>query len=215
MHFSSEFEGSPLPVEADKTTIPLRPEWNEPAAPPLAAGVCAIMEQEHALQTLSDGFSEENHGADTPAVVRVLRNHHLRLGDNIALLRQHRGVLPRSAHGDAGCESLASLSNSSDPAMASAAGLRALATKHLKAVENIDNLIAQRPDGQRGEMILTEVARNHRAMAWMLNGLLSENALAHDPLAQPIIAGLKFSAHNWDDEDAADALLSGQTSCAA
>lgn len=207
MYFSSEFDGSSLSEERSVSTLALSPNWTEPALIPGAMGVRAALDQERTLLALSDHFSDENHGPDTPAVMRVLRNHHLRLRDNIALLGQHGGVPPSTANAEAERTFHDAVMSDPDDVVGTEMQLRALLAQHLKAVTNIETLIAQRPDEHRSEMILTEVARNHRAMAWMLNGLISENAFAHDAVTQPIIAGLRSRAANRESETVFSALL--------
>ena len=45
-------------------------------------------------------------------------------------------------------------------------------SQHTSLLTDIEALIECAPDGQRGELILNEVGRNHEEMAWILTSLL-------------------------------------------
>ena len=78
-----------------------------------------------------------------------------------------------------------------------------LVAQHTRLLTDIDALIGRAPDGQRGELILTEVSRSHEEMAWMLTALLrddeSSQRMAPDqPSENP--GGTKLAQESWDNE---------------
>ena len=175
------------PVGTDSSGANERATRPDTAAGCRARGFDAVLEQERALQALTDAFSDDAHGQDAQAIARVLRNHHLRLGDNIAILRQRYDTSipePRTVR-----KPTTSLRNSTPAGAAeSLCRLPELVAQHLHTIESIEMLLAQRPDGQRGELVLNEVVSSHRAMAWMLTALVNEGAQVHDRQIEPIVA---------------------------
>lgn len=81
-----------------------------------------------------------------------------------------------------------------------------LVAQHQNLMAEIDPIIAQNPDGQRGKLILTEVARNHEEMAWMLLALLNEDSV-HARGLQAIPAEIEVASPegNWENEGGASA----------
>jgi hypothetical protein len=78
-----------------------------------------------------------------------------------------------------------------------------LVAQHTRLLTDIDALIGCAPDGQRGELILTEVSRNHEEMAWMLTALLKDDEsagrIASEPGSERTAESIR-AQENWDNE---------------
>jgi len=165
------------------------------------------MEQEHELHAATGGYLGEDHGARSGSIDRILLEQQVRLGVNITLLEQRYEMLPSPARFQALKE------KHRPPAKARHVGeagvndsLRDLVAQHLSLLERIQLLMAQGPDGQRGALILAEIAHNHEEMAWMLTALLHEDLSAYDLVHSPVIAAAKSpgpSEANWENEGGA------------
>lgn len=138
---------------------------NDTAQPPLTSGFGAILEKEHALQTATVGSLGRVKGPRAVEIDRILRHQHARVGANIALLEQRYEARPNSPHGQR-----TGVSSPHETDL-----LPDLIARHRALLTDIDALLASAPDGQRGELILTEVRRGHEEMASMLTALLGEN----------------------------------------
>ena len=174
---------------------------NTTAEPPLGSGFGSLIDREHTLRgTLAecDGRIEGNHAAD---VERILQHQVLQMDANIALLEQrYEGI----ANGIPVVASIADrLPPGSEPGSYGAGDiLPDLRGQHASLMADIDVLLERSPDGQRGELILAEVKRNHEEMVWMLTALLSEDATAAPAEAKNArTAGTMSRAQeNWDNE---------------
>ena len=182
---------------------------DDPVRRSLTSGFGAVMEQERDLQASTLGCVGAETGPRSTDVDRILRHQETQLGANIALLGQRYEMLPspgrfRALQGKARppARRVAGAADDDDP-------LRALIAQHVGLLGNIDVLIAQRPDGQRGELILNEVARNHEEMAWMLTALIKEDESVRDRLPSPVIAAAApaptpgTTEGNWENEGGA------------
>lgn len=161
----------------------------DPTEPSLRSGFASVMEQEHQLQSSTGGYRQATTLRLSSAIARILSKQQVALGANIALLEQRFETLPRN-------DDLALLPvRLAPPAKARHVAsapehnclLRNLVAQHLNILENIDTLLARGLAGQRGELILTEVARNHEEMAGMLTALLKEDESMRD--GKPLPAG--------------------------
>ena len=187
MHSPPSFD-SQLLQPLGGTTTRARPGVDNTAQPSLTSGFGAVMEQEGNIQSATERGLGTDKGPNSAAIDRVLRNQGVRLGANIALLAQRYEMLPHpvrfeSLHRRHGPLTLA------PQATASGAGdtLPSLIAQHRSLLRKIEMLIRQRPDGQRGEIILAEIARNHVEMASILATLINENAV-RDTVPVPIVA---------------------------
>ena len=146
------------------------------AQPALTSGFGAVLEQEEDIQSWTQKCLDTGHAPHSAAVDRILRHQDIRLGANIALLAQRYQMLPHPARFQTLQERHPRLSPSPEPTVADAGSvLPGLIAQHLDLLQKIEALIRQRPDGQRGELILAEIARNHEEMAWKLTALLNED----------------------------------------
>jgi hypothetical protein len=78
-----------------------------------------------------------------------------------------------------------------------------LIARHTQLLADIETLIGCAPDGQRGELILTEVSRNHEEMAWMLTALLKEDETVARFAADggnQVTDSTRRAQENWDNE---------------
>lgn len=186
------------------TTRAERGAGNNTAQPPLTSGFGAVIEQERDLQSAIESSLGHLHGHRAGDIDRILRHQQSRLGANIALLEQRYEALPNP-------ERFASWNerhHAADTALDAgdrdeSQVLTDLIARHTGLQTALDSLIECAPDGQRGELILREVTRNHEEMAWMLTALLNEDATSA-PIAND--AGhlrprsTKQAEERWDNE---------------
>src|ERR1043166_6123044 len=162
---------------------------DDTAQPPLASGFGAVMEQEQKIQSFTEEYIGADNGPHSAAIDRILRQQQTRLGANIALLEQRYEMLPpariQTRHAKHPPLSYARriMATPDDSGV-----LQKLVAQHLDLIRNIETLIDQRPDGQRGTLILAEIARNHEDMAWMLTALLKEEDSVRDLVPIPVTA---------------------------
>jgi hypothetical protein len=154
-------------------------------------GFGAVMEQEHVLRSSTSGFLDSAPGRQETAIDRILRTQQIQLGANIALLEQRYEMPAPAAAADRAREPHAS---SMPVTPASVDRLSALVSHHVKVLGQIDTLLAAGGDGQRGGLILAQVAHNHEEMAWTLTTLLKENESVRDATPVPVIAGTAATA---------------------
>jgi hypothetical protein len=154
------------------------------AQPPLTSGFGTVMEMEQAMRSSTEAELGRDNGPKSTAIDRILGQQLMLLDANLALLAQRYEMLPNPAR-------FASVPGAPDPLAPSgtdaasdgAAGwMASLVAEHLNLGRAVEALIIRRPDGQRGELILAEIARNHSEMAWMLTALLNEDAGVDRPL---------------------------------
>jgi hypothetical protein len=177
------------PCLAGGTTTRAQPH-DDTAEPALTSGFGGILEQVEDLQASTDGNIGLVNGPHAHAINRMLRNHHLRLSHNIALLEQRyeRGppsalsVRARQGRIDWGIKS----ARTAPPA--SIEQLPELVAQHVRVIASIQTLLAGSGDGQRGELILAELARNHEQMVTMLATLIREDETVRDAELLPILA---------------------------
>lgn len=151
---------------------------NDTAQPPLASGFRAVIEKECVLLSATADALGKARGQHAADVDRILRYQHSRLNANIALLEQRYGAVPNP-------ERFASGSDCRDPQLTplgiEASVLPALIAGHADLLADIEALIECGSDGQRGELILMEVSRNHQAMARTLTTLLKKEGTRRFP----------------------------------
>jgi hypothetical protein len=160
------------------------------AQPSLTSGFGSVMEQEHDLQSSTEGYLGAENGPHSNAIDRILRNQQLRLGDNIGLLEDRYEMLPHPArfHVLRGRPSPLTKSRRATVAPESAGVLPNLVAQHLNVLGKLTTLIAHSSHGDHGELILNEVARNHEEMAWRLTALLKEDESAREREHIPVVA---------------------------
>lgn len=208
MHTSTHIDSQLISPNGGTTTRAMAGS-DTTAQPPLTSGFSVVMEQEEEIQSSTIGYLGTDKGPNSAALDRILQHQGVRLGANIALLEQRYETLPhpvrfRTLHTKHG-----PLSRARRTAVAEDAGiLPSLIAQHLNLLRKIETLIRQRPDGQRGELILTEIARNHEEMAWMLTALIREDESKRDLVPTPANA-LKKALHlganeaTWENEGGA------------
>lgn len=152
---------------------------NNTAQPALTSGFGAVIEKEHDLQNATEGSLGHVSGQHATEIDHLLRHQHSRLGANIALLEQRYESLPNP-------ERFVTWNDRRRPPSTprhlerrdETEVLPDLIAQHTGLLADIEALIGCVPDGQRGELILTEVSRNHEEMVSMLAVLLKGDAKA-------------------------------------
>lgn len=176
---------------------------NDTAQPSVTSGFGAVIEKERDLQSATESSFGRAGGRHSVDLDRILHHQHSRLGANIALLEERYEALPKPER----------FVNWHDRERPPAQPWRTqpeevellpnLVAQHTRLLADIDALIDCAPDGQRGELILTEVSRSHEEMAWMLTALVKEDdstkRIAHDRNTDGL-GGLGFAQENWDNE---------------
>jgi len=168
---------SPPPV-GGRVTRAQNDSLNNTAQPPLTSGFGAVIEKEHDLQTTIEASFGPVENQPPAAIDRILRYQDRLLRANIALLEERYEALPSperfvhwNRHRPPGTPRR-------EPRRNEAELLPDLIARHTHLLADIDALIGAVPDGRRGDLILTEVSRNHEEMAWMLISVLNENSTA-------------------------------------
>lgn len=173
---------------------------NNTAQPPLTSGFGAVIQKEHDLHEVTENSLGHVGGRHAVEIDRILRYQQSRLGANIALLEQRYEALPNP-------ERFMSWNDPSKPPATEhrheAELLPDLVARHIGLMADIEALIGRRPDGQRGELILMEVRRNHEEMARMLTALFKEDAtlarlVADRGAGHP--TSNREAEENWDNE---------------
>jgi DNA-binding ferritin-like protein len=184
---------------------------DDTAQPGLTSGFGAVMEEERNLQSSTEGYLAAVNGPHAIALDRILRNQQLRLDDNIGLLEERYEMLPHPARFQALRGRLFPLTNSRRVATPSESNdlLPNLVAQHLTLLANVATLIAHSSQGGQGQYILTEVARNHEEMAWMLTALLKEDQSVRERVSVPVTAAVATAPTpgttegNWENEGGA------------
>ncbi len=210
MHTSSPFE-SHSPSPAGSTTTRAVTGLDDTAQPPLTSGFGSVMEREQDIRSSTTERLGVDNGPKSAAIDRILRHQQLQLGANIALLEQRYEMLPHPTRFATLPATHGRLSHARGAAVApdAASLLPNLVAQHISLLRAIEALITQRPDGQRGELILTEIARNHEEMAWMLTALINEDDSVRDLVPIPVTASLpaapkaEASEADWENEGGA------------
>lgn len=191
------------------TTMRASVDHDDTAQPSLTSGFGTVMEMEQDMRTSTEAELGRDSGPKSAAIDRILRQHLLLLDANFALLAQRYEMLPNPKRFAA---VLAAEGRPNAIAAAAAPGsagwLSELVAQHLDLGRAIGALIGRQSDGQRGELILTEIARYHEQMAWMLTALVKEDA-AHDAVSVPVIASRlgspapREAEADWENEGGA------------
>lgn len=155
----------------------------EALPPPAASGIGAVQEQERDLLSATDSFLSGQNGPLSAALHGALREQRSQLGGKIELLKQ-RYKMPSSAIAADGAQGPTE-SVHAELAPENMGALPVLIAQHRTVLSTIASLITQGFDGQRGNLILTEVASCHENMATDLNHLLAENPALADFAAAP------------------------------
>ena len=176
---------------------------NDTAQPSLTSGFGAVIQKEYDLRTATEESRGQVSGHRALDMDRILRHQHSRLGANIALLEQRYEALPNP-------ERFVTWGNGGNaPSRLPAAEryndgiLPGLIELHTTLRGDIEALIGCAADGQRGELILTEVSRSHEEMAWTLIALLKEDesmARLTDNPAGSGEATTRRAQERWDNE---------------
>lgn len=203
-HASSHAPLSSPPGGITRAAAPL----DDTAQPPLTSGFGALMEQEKDIQLSTLGHVGAR-GADGAAIDHLLQQQAKLLAANVALLEQRYEMLPHAARFQHLHEIHEPLSHRRPNHTGSEIGtLPTLRALHLNALRKLETLVHQRPDGQRGELILAHIAHNHEEMAGALSVLLKDEASAGpNPNAAIISAarapGLSVGEAGWENEGGA------------
>ena len=205
MHLSTDSD-QPSALLGGKTTRSDR--GRDTAQPPLTSGFGAVMEQEEKIQCATERSVGGDKGPKSAAIDRILRDHGTRLGANIALLEQRYETLPHPSRFKMLRANPDRLSTAEHAVIGCDDGiLSALASQHVALLGKIETLIRQRPDGQRGELILAEIARNHEEMARMLTALVNDDESLRDmvPLSasEAPVPALPKGEAAWENEGGA------------
>lgn len=158
---------------------PLASRFTNTARPALTSGFGAVLARERDLQDATDAYLRVEDSTRAPSLRHVLLDQSSQLGGNIALLEQRYDALPHPGRvrGSGG-----RLANRVWPAPeAHIDPLCPLIVRHRDLLADIAALITDRADGQRGALILTEVARSHEEMAGRLTSLASPDDVAMNP----------------------------------
>jgi hypothetical protein len=187
---------------------------NDTAQPSLTSGFGAVIEKEQDLQSATRASVGHAVGHRTTEIDRILHHQHSRLGANIALLEQRYGDLPKPERFATWCDRTRANTKPRRVQLDEARLLPDLIARHTSLLADIEALIGRAPDGQRGELILNEVSRNHEDMAWMLTALLTEDAtVARRPEdeTKPASSTTSQAEDNWDNEGGPVASRSANT----
>ena len=205
MHVSTQFDSPPL----GGTTTRAEAGFDDTAQPPLTSGFGAVMQQEEDIQSSTEGYLGADNGPNSAAIDRLLRQQGTRLGANLALLERRYGMLPHPARFRPLQAKHVRLSTARRAAAPDSGVLPSLIAQHLELLRKIETLISQRPDGQRGELILAQIARNHEEMAWMLAALIKQDECVRDLVPYPVTAAAPATSNlasgeaNWENEGGA------------
>lgn len=148
---------------------------DDTAQPSLMSGFREVIAKERALQSATQESLGQTGGPHSADLDRILLHQCSRLGANIALLEQRYEALSRPEQFVPGPNPAQPPGDARRMEPNKPGFLPALVVQHVRLLAEIDGLIASAPDGQRGELILTEVSRSHEEMAWMLTALLKDD----------------------------------------
>ncbi len=159
------------------------------------------MEQELKLQSSTeDGLAWAN-GPQAESILLVLRDQQARLGANVALLEQLYEMLPHPERfGVLRAKLAEARTNAAGPDPS--AQLPELIAQHLRLLRHIEILVGEGLDGQRGELILRQVARSHQEMAWGLTALIKVDYTEQDRVIPPIVPmpAAAAAVERWENE---------------
>jgi hypothetical protein len=203
MQNTTDSDSRSPPHSGSTTTRAGSDSANRIAQPPLTSGFGAVIEKERELRTATEDPFGQVRGHHSAEIDRILHHQHSRLGANIALLEQRYEALPNP-------ERFVNWNDRSRPPGKPRRTQRDetkllpdLIARHTNLLADIEALIGCAPDGQRRELILTEVSRNHEEMAWMLTALLKEDetvARFSANTGDQITDSTRQAQENWDNE---------------
>lgn len=184
--------------------------FQDTAEPSLTSGFGTVIDHERTLEASTEASLLALDQTSSTALRRILGDQRNQLGTNIALLEQRYQALPHPERFQA-LRLLGTLPKGArhNAATSAADPLPPLIAQHRTLLGNIASLMARRADGQRGELILAEVARRHEAMTWTLIALGEPTDAARDTLPVRVFAGAPsaFSSSaeegNWENEGGA------------
>lgn len=209
MHFSLHDADPSVPFAGITPRATTRP-GDATAQPPLTSGFGAVIEKEQELQAATKAQVGEDHGARAADIDRMLGQQQIRLGANLALLAQRYEMLPNPLRFEPIHTPHRPLTRKRRTAVQKSRGvLHDLVARHVSLRRDLEALIALRADGQRGELILSEVCRNHEEMAAKLSAFLDELLAVRDALPMPIVARHAtlprpiISEGSWENEGGA------------
>jgi hypothetical protein len=148
---------------------------NDTAQPSVTSGFGAVIEKERDLQSATESSFGRAGGRHSVDLDRILHHQHSRLGANIALLEERYEALPKPERFVHWHDRARPPAEPRRKQPLETELLPELVAQHTRLLADIDALIACAPDGQCGELILTEVSRSHEEMAWMLTALLKDD----------------------------------------
>ncbi|ACB74517.1 hypothetical protein [Opitutus terrae] len=164
---------------------------SDTAQPSLASGFGAVLDHERDLQQAIEAYLRVDDSVYATSLHHVVREQRARVGRNIALLEQRYEAVPRPERGrDRRGRSAASISAVAD---FRADPLRQLIVQHENLLTDIAALVVGRADGQRGELILAEVARSHEEMAGTLMDLAFPETSLRDAPPAPAVANFEVA----------------------
>jgi hypothetical protein len=176
---------------------------NDSAQPSLTSGFGAVIEKEQDLRSATEGSFGRFNGPHSADLDRILHHQHSQLSANIALLEQRYESLPKPERFMQWHERARPPVHPRRVQPDEIELLPGLVAQHTRLLADIDALIACAPDGQRGELILTEVSRRHEEMAWMLTALLkddeSTSRIAQERSGRRNGESIR-AQENWDNE---------------
>lgn len=207
MHPSTPHD-SPSPSFYGDTTIAAAGLNNANAPRSLTSGFGTVLEKEHELRSATEGYLAEATGPHSTDLDRILRQQQTRIGANIALLEQRYEMLPHAKRFQALHGVHFSPTRARPTAEPENGGtLPNLVAQHRSLIGNLDALIIRDSDGQRGELILTAIGRNHEDMAGVLTALLRADDPARDRVTVPVVAAVGptpgTTEGSWENEGGA------------
>jgi hypothetical protein len=202
MQYNTHSDSLSAPQSGSVVTRARPAQQDDTAQPSLTSGFGAVIGKEQDIRGATEGLFGQVSGQRSADRDRILRHQHSRMGANIALLEQRYEALPKP-------QRFVNWTEHNRPSAKRArmpraeTGLPDLIAQHTHLLADIQTLIDRAPDGQRGELILSEVGRSHEEMAWVLAALQND-----DDSVRRIAAGRGSDGsgstgraqENWDNE---------------
>lgn len=177
---------------------------SENPSPLLVSGFGSVMEKELDLQYSTNEYVKSLVLSAQDELGRILREQQTRLYTNITLLEHRHEMLPHPERFASLPSKITEMPEWENPPIASehSAMLLDLSDQHRQIQTDIESLISQGHDGQRGELMLLQVARSHEEMAWVLRSLLKEDVTERNEAVQPIdvIPTVGTTEAGWENE---------------
>lgn len=152
------------------------------AQPSVTSGFGTVLEHERDLQRSIEACLRSEEGANATSAHHVLRDHSAQIRGNIALLAQRYESLP---HPERFRTLQARIAQDGPAANPRIDPLAPLIVQHRNLLAAVATLIRHRPDGQRGELILGEVARSHEEMSATLAALAFPDGAGSNSASAP------------------------------